>query len=161
VDLDEIIKLMNAMEERQMTRLAFKDGGVELELERGQVVQSEGIFPQAASAGNFLAGAPMGISMLQGNSPVGNLPPVEAAAEAPTGRFITSPVVGTFYHAAAPGEPIFVKVGDRVEPDKVVAIVEAMKVMNEVKAGESGVIAEVLVEDGQPVEFGTKIFRIV
>lgn len=75
--------------------------------------------------------------------------------------YITSPMVGTLYLAPSPEDPPFVKVGDRVEKNTVVCIVEAMKVTNEIKAGESGVIAEILVENAHPVEFGTKLFRIV
>ena len=75
--------------------------------------------------------------------------------------FITSPMVGTFYAAPSPSDPPFIKVGDRVEKETVVCIIEAMKVMNEVKANQSGVIAEILFEAGQPVEFGAKLFKVV
>jgi len=77
------------------------------------------------------------------------------------GRYVASPMVGTYYSAPSPEDPPFVKVGDRVEENTVVCIIEAMKVMNEVKAGVSGVVAEILVENANPVEFGTKIIRIV
>ena len=81
----------------------------------------------------------------------------EAAAPAKT---IDSPLVGTFYRAASPDADTFVNVGDRVTADTVVAIIEAMKVMNEIKAEKSGVIKEILVENGQPVEFGQPLFVI-
>jgi acetyl-CoA carboxylase biotin carboxyl carrier protein len=77
------------------------------------------------------------------------------------GKFIASPMVGTMYHAASPEDASFVKVGDKVDENTVVCIVEAMKVMNEVKAGVSGTIAEILIDNAHPVEFGTKIFRVV
>ncbi|VHO03610.1 acetyl-CoA carboxylase biotin carboxyl carrier protein [Candidatus Rhabdochlamydia sp. T3358] len=77
------------------------------------------------------------------------------------GQHITAPLVGTIYHSASPDDEPFVKVGDMVQEDTVLCIIEAMKVMNEVKAGKSGKIAEILVENGHPVEFGTKMFRIV
>ena len=94
--------------------------------------------------------------------------PVAAAAAAPTAkeeaaapaRTIDSPLVGTFYRAASPDADTFVNVGDRVTADTVVAIIEAMKVMNEIKAEKSGVIKEILVENGQPVEFGQPLFVI-
>lgn len=76
------------------------------------------------------------------------------------GKYVKSPMVGTFYSTPSPGEPAFIKVGDRVDENTVVCIIEAMKVMNEVKAGVSGVVAEICVENGHPLEFGTKIFRI-
>ena len=74
---------------------------------------------------------------------------------------MTSPMVGTFYAAANPEADPFVKVGDTVTEETVVCIIEAMKVMNEVKAGKSGTVAEVLVEDKQSVEFDQQLFRIV
>ena len=77
------------------------------------------------------------------------------------GKFITAPLVGTIYHAASPEDSPFVKVGDRVDENTVVCIIEAMKVMNEVKAGISGTIAEIFVENAHPVEFGAKLFRII
>ena len=71
---------------------------------------------------------------------------------------IDSPLVGTFYRAPGPDAAPFVQVGDRVNPDTVLGIIEAMKVMNEIKAEKSGVIKEILVENGQPVEYGQPIF---
>ena len=88
--------------------------------------------------------------------------PAEKAAAAPAEKTesIDSPLVGTFYRATSPGAPALVSVGDKVTPDTVVAIIEAMKVMNEIKAEKSGVIKEVLVENGSPVEFGQPLFVI-
>jgi acetyl-CoA carboxylase biotin carboxyl carrier protein len=77
------------------------------------------------------------------------------------GKFVTAPLVGTMYHAASPEDAVFVKVGDRVDENTIVCIIEAMKVMNEVKAGMSGTIAEILIDNAHPVEFGTKLFRVV
>ena len=87
------------------------------------------------------------------------------AAEAPPRpeleeELIRSPVVGTFWRRPAPGEDPFVEVGERVEPGQTLCVVEAMKVMNEVRADRAGVIEEVLVEEGQPVEYGQPLFRL-
>ncbi len=96
-------------------------------------------------------------------SPVAAAPaaplPAAPAPEAPL-EAIESPLVGTFYRAASPEAKPFVEVGDRVTADTVVGIIEAMKVMNEVKAEKSGIIREVLVENGDPVEYGQKLFVI-
>lgn len=89
------------------------------------------------------------------------VPASEAAPASDTSTYITSPMVGTFYAASAPDEPPFIKPGDEVDRNSLVCIIEAMKVMNEVKAGLSGTIVEILVENGSPVEFGTKLFRII
>ncbi len=75
-------------------------------------------------------------------------------------NMIASPMVGTYYSSPSPEEAPFVKVGDSVTEDTIVCIIEAMKVMNEVKAGKSGVIKKLHLENGHPVEFGTKLFSI-
>ena len=79
---------------------------------------------------------------------------------APKGREITSPMVGTFYQAMSPESPAYVKVGQSVTEDTVVCIIEAMKVMNEIKAEASGVITEIVGENGKPVQFGQPLFRL-
>jgi acetyl-CoA carboxylase biotin carboxyl carrier protein len=83
-----------------------------------------------------------------------------AAAEKPEGEEIVSPMVGTFYQGMSPDSPPYVKVGQSVQAESVVCIIEAMKVMNEIKAEIAGVIAEILVENGKPVQFGQPLFRL-
>jgi acetyl-CoA carboxylase biotin carboxyl carrier protein len=75
-------------------------------------------------------------------------------------HLITSPIVGTFYRSPAPNADPFVKVGSRVEPDTVVCIIEAMKLMNEVQAEAAGTVAKIYVENGQPVEYGQPLFGL-
>ena len=89
-------------------------------------------------------------------------PAAEAAPEGPPPgtKEICSPMVGTFYRRPSPDEDPYVKVGDNIDGETVVCIVEAMKVNNEIKAEMSGEVVEVLVEDGQPVEFDQPLFRI-
>lgn len=93
------------------------------------------------------------------NNPVGNSPIVNSPAT--EGTLIKAPIVGTFYASSAPDKPPFVKVGDRVEEDDILCIIEAMKFMNEVPSERGGTIAEILVKDGDFVEFGQPLFRIV
>lgn len=83
-----------------------------------------------------------------------------AATQAASGIEIKSPMVGTFYAAASPESPAFVSVGQEITPDTVVCIIEAMKVMNEVKAEVSGTVTEVCAENGKPVQFGQPLFRL-
>jgi len=83
-----------------------------------------------------------------------------AAVAAAKRETIDSPIVGTFYRAASPDAEAFVKVGSKVNPDTVVCIIEAMKVMNEIKAEKSGTITEILVENARPIEFGQPLFVI-
>ena len=92
-------------------------------------------------------------------APNASVAPSVEKADLPA-TYVTSPMVGTFYSSPSPEDPSFIKVGDRIEKHTVVCIIEAMKVMNEVKAGVVGVVAEILVENGHPVEFGSKLFRI-
>jgi acetyl-CoA carboxylase biotin carboxyl carrier protein len=86
-----------------------------------------------------------------------------AAAEAiaPEGHVVKSPMVGTFYRAASPGAKTFVEVGDRVNQGDTLCIIEAMKLLNEIEADQGGVVKEVYVENGQPVEYGEPLFLIV
>ena len=89
-----------------------------------------------------------------------NRRPAAKAIESVPMKEIVSPMVGTFYRAASPDAPPFVEVGKPVTEDTVVCIIEAMKVMNEIKAETSGVIAEVLADNGKPVQFGQALFRV-
>jgi acetyl-CoA carboxylase biotin carboxyl carrier protein len=86
--------------------------------------------------------------------------PATAAAPVRQGEVVKSPMVGTFYRASAPDADPFVKVGDRVKPETTICIIEAMKVMNEIKAECEGEILEVLAQNGEPVEFGQPLFLI-
>lgn len=147
------------MERAGMKRISIKEKtGFELELER----QDEVCPHQAAS----FHPAPIAHPHRESEYPRAHTPPHAPAREGKKeekveGKHVTSPMVGTFYTSPSPDDPAFVKVGDRVDENTVVCIIEAMKVMNEVKAGASGTIAEVLADNAQPVEFGTKLFRIV
>jgi len=115
------------------------------------------------------AGQPVVVSSSQNLSPAAPqlvpaatvTAPAAESTSAPAGdKEIKSPMVGTFYAASSPDNPAFVSVGSTVTPDTVVCIVEAMKVMNEVKAEVSGVITEVCAENGKPVQFGQALFRV-
>jgi len=90
--------------------------------------------------------------------------PVAAAAPAvaaePTGHIVNSPLVGTFYRSSAPGSAAFVEVGSTVKEGETLCIIEAMKLLNEIDADKSGTITQILVENGQPVEFGQPLFVI-
>ena len=153
MNIEEIKELMKSMKDMQMTRIAIRQGEFECELERGSPYSAPQEFPVPQMVPS-LAPAPAQVSTV--------VPSLEksSAAQEDNSTYITSPVVGTFYSSPAPEEPCFVKVGDRVEKGQVVAIVEAMKVMNEVKSQVSGIVEEILVENQHPVEFGSKIIRL-
>jgi len=160
MELKQIKDLMAAMGRTRLKRLRVKNENFELELEREDKVIKQIIDPHADEA---IVRGHTGIAPAKSpDIPASLHPPVEheTVAKEEKGTYINSPMVGTYYSASGPDEPPFVKPGDRVTEDTVVCIVEAMKVMNEVKAGCAGVISEVLVDNGHPVEFGTKLFKV-
>ena len=85
--------------------------------------------------------------------------PVAVVAE-PTGHIVKSPMVGTFYRSSSPGSPAFVEVGSSIKEGETLCIIEAMKLLNEIDSDVSGVVTKILVENGQPVEFGQPLFVI-
>jgi acetyl-CoA carboxylase biotin carboxyl carrier protein len=157
VDIEKIKELMRAMEETELNSLALTQDGFELVLERKNFDFTSPL-PQHSHTHTYAEEAPKSTQHIVKTSlPSSSNPPAQAVND---DLFVTSPMVGTYFEAVAPGEPSFVKVGDPVDENTVVCIVEAMKVMNEVKAGIKGVVVEVMAENGHPVEFGSKLIRI-
>lgn len=101
----------------------------------------------------------MAAPQLQAPAPAAAAAPAEAPAVSP-GVGIESPMVGTFYSAPSPEQPAFAKVGDKVSKGQTLCIIEAMKLMNEIEAEVGGTVLEILVENGQPVQFGQVLFKI-
>lgn len=163
MELKQIKELMGAMVRSGITKVVLKrEGEFELQVER-----QAGEFEERGAAPVFYRTdyereAPHTLPAVKSAEPLfHHTVTAPAVVSEETGKFITSPMVGTFYSSPSPDDPAFIKVGDKVDTNTVVCIVEAMKVMNEVKSGISGSVAEVLVASGSPVEFGTKMFRIV
>ena len=153
--IDEIKTIVKLMSENDLTEFRIECEDMHLCLKRGSnqpaaVIPQNIIAPVAAPVA-APAAAPAAKAEVA-SAPASSGIPADAA------KLIESPIVGTFYRASAPGADAMVKVGDKVDPETVVCIIEAMKVMNEIKAEKSGVIKEILVENGQPVEFGQPIF---
>ena len=170
MEVKQIIQLMAAMGKAGIKKLVIKREGCEVELEReerapvGKFLEVQDAVEEHLLRPDFEKGRAMHVMTQEGYRPP-LLPQregasQEAAKEEGAQFFITSPMVGTLYHSPSPTDAAFVKVGDRVEKNTIVCIIEAMKVMNEVKAGASGVISEILIDNGHPVEFGTKLFRL-
>ena len=93
-------------------------------------------------------------------APLAAAPAPEAKAAAPAGKFVKAPIVGTFYAASAPDQPPFVKVGDQIKKGDVLFIIESMKLMNEVQSEIEGTVAEILVGNGEAVEYDQPILRV-
>ncbi len=158
MELKQIKELIALMDKAGLKKIRIKDKDkYEIELEK----QDE-IAPHAPAVTYVQAAHPDIHSKFQGHPPAPSKPVHhEEPHKAAEGRFITAPLVGTVYHSPSPEDPPFVKVGDRVDENAVVCIIDAMTVMNEVKAGSSGTIAEVVAPNAHPVEFGAKLIRIV
>jgi len=128
---DDVREILRIIDESDLDELRIETGELSLHVVRG------GAVPTAASA---------------------EVEPM--LEEMGDGVTIDAPMLGTFYRAPAPGAAPFVDVGSTVEPDTIVCIIEVMKMMNSVHAGVAGTIAEVYVDNGQPVEYGTRLFRV-
>ena len=165
MEIKQINQLMVSMGRYGITKLVLKKEGFEIELERGHprmdipfdVLGEEG--GENPLHGDFARRRAHGLAqhepVAKDEAPSEETKPVDEMS-----LYVDSPMVGTIYLAASPGEPPLVKVGDTISEETVVCLVEAMKVMNEVKAGVRGVVAEVLVENAHPAEFGTRLFRV-
>lgn len=153
-DVKRIRRLVELMEEHDLAEVDLRQGEQRIRLRRGMEPQVySGGGPQPGPA-HSSAGGPRPAHSAEST-------PVAPAAADSNATLIKSPMVGTFYSAANPDSPPFVKVGDIVAPDTVVCIIEAMKVFNEIQAEAAGQVAAVLVENGQPVEFGQPLYKIV
>jgi len=149
-DFPEVRSLIDLLKKNDLAVLEFEKGDFRITLKT----------PAGASSGATVIGhapapAPVAASAAAAA-------PAEKAPEAPKGNFkeITSPMVGTFYSSPSPDAPAFVEAGKTVNPDTVVCIIEAMKVMNEIKAEIAGKVVEVVAENGKPVQFGQVLFRV-
>jgi acetyl-CoA carboxylase biotin carboxyl carrier protein len=149
-DIKEIKAIIDLMKKHDLSVFEIEKEGFRLKLQRGASAA------QATSAVLAAAAAGPAKAAVAGTEP----PPAAKAIESVPMKEIVSPMVGTFYRAASPDAPPFVEVGKPVTEDTVVCIIEAMKVMNEIKAETSGVIAEVLADNGKPVQFGQALFRV-
>lgn len=140
-DLQRVKELIELMKANDLVEIEIAEGDSKIHLKRPGAVQAQAVYSAAPAT------------------------PATPAAAAPAAQDagllqIKSPIVGTFYQAASPDSPPYVKVGQKVDPDTAVCIIEAMKVMNEIKAELSGSIVEVCCKDGQAVEFGQVLFKV-
>ena len=146
MELKDIKAIIDLMRKNDLSVFEMEKEGFRLKLQKGAGEQTVFAMPQMLAAPVTPAANPGGVAPA----------PVASAAT----REIISPMVGTFYRAASPESPPFIDVGQEVNEDTVVCIIEAMKVMNEIKAEVKGVIAEVVAENGKPVQFGQALFKV-
>ena len=155
MDLKDIKAIIDLMRKNELSVFELEKDGFKLKLQKGANGQPILTTPIAIAPG--LGGAAVGAPAAATES--GGASEQSAEAGGPF-KDISSPMVGTFYRSPSPEAPPFVDVGSTVTEDTVVCIIEAMKVMNEIKAETNGVVAEVLIENGKPVQFGQALFRV-
>jgi len=154
-DVQKIRRLVELMNEHDLNELDLRQGDMRIQLRRGE---KPVIFEASSRPAAPVPAAPPPLAGSPAEAPAvpSEAPPQEEGQVA----VITSPMVGTFYAASDPDSPPYVKVGDTVSEQTTVCIVEAMKVFNEIQAEVSGKIVAVLVENGEPVEFGQPMFKV-
>jgi acetyl-CoA carboxylase biotin carboxyl carrier protein len=162
LDVQKIHYLVRLMKRYDLTDLNINDGHVQIRLKRRG---PESASPIQMVPMQAIPGAGMHSGFLPGAAPAAAITTrSETAAEPPSGPLtvvIKSPMVGTYYASSAPDAAPFVTVGSTVQPDSTVCIIEAMKVFTDIPAGVSGAIAEILVKNGQAVEFDQPMFRVI
>ena len=155
MDIRKVKKLIEMLEESQLNEIEIKEGEESVKLVKAISVPDQ----EQIVTSKIAATAPQPIDMNEVTSVESD---TEESTEPETisGKIIDSPMVGTFYAAPNPGAKDFVSVGDKISEGDVLCIIEAMKMMNEVKADSSGIIKQVLIENAEPVEFGQPLFVI-
>lgn len=163
MDLKDIKVIVDLMKKNAVSEFEMEEGDFKIKLKResGKPRKGETVVVQEAAPMILpaAAAAPAAVPVAAA-TPAPAAPAPAAPAPAAEGPEVKSPMIGTFYRKPSPDADSFVEVGSVVEPETVVCIIEAMKVMNEIKAEVKGTIAEVLLEDGKPVEYGQALFRI-
>ncbi|MDR2876469.1 MAG: acetyl-CoA carboxylase biotin carboxyl carrier protein [Chromatiales bacterium] len=152
MDIRKIKKLIELLEESDLAEIEVQEGEGSVRISR------HGKFaPMMASQ---MMAAPMPMPSPVAATPAASAPAESSAAALPRGHVITSPIVGSFYRAPAPGAPPFVEIGQRVNVGDTLCVIEAMKMMNQIESDKDGVVSAILVENGQPVEYGQPLFAI-
>lgn len=156
MDIKQIQELVKLINKTNIGEITIEEEGVKITIkQKKDAVQH--IIAGGQSAPMYAAP-----SHSSQNAPAASLPPAATAESIKADNYITikSPMIGTFYRQSGPGKPIFVNVGDEVSPGKVVCIIEAMKLFNEIESEVKGKIVKVLVEDASPVEYDQPLFLV-
>lgn len=164
LDLKEITQIVDLMAKNDITFFQLERQDASIQLRRGHDLDALkdllGKLPAPQPQVIYGGGAPTAVAPAPAPAPTTTSTAPTPAPSAAVGPTINSPMVGTFYRSSAPGEKAFINIGDAIDANTTVCIIEAMKVMNEIKAETSGVIARILVEDGKPVQYGQPLFEL-
>ena len=158
MDLRKLKKLIDLVEESGIAELEITEGEEKVKIVKGGSGGKEGVVLSPAAPA---ASSPAAQAMTVSAAAAASAP--ASQGEAPTsleGHIVKSPMVGTFYRSGSPGAKPFVEVGDTVKAGQAICIIEAMKLMNEIEADKDGVIKAIMVENGQPVEYGESLMMI-
>lgn len=160
MDLKQIKQIIDLMKRSELSEFEFEEEGFKIKIKRGSGGQP--IITSAPLSGHHL---PAPSAPLETLAPAprasGSAAPASSSGADEAGfAYVKSPMVGTFYRSPSPENPAFVEANTKVEEKTVVCIIEAMKIMNEIQAETKGTIVEILVENGQPVEYGQRLFKV-
>jgi acetyl-CoA carboxylase biotin carboxyl carrier protein len=156
MELEQIKAIIGMMKENDLSEFSMEQDGLKIRIKRG----AEGFQQTVTLPASTPAPVAPGLTVPPPAPVAATLPAPAPAAEATDAKYITSPMVGTLYRSPSPDAPPYVEVDSVVDEETVVCIVEAMKVMNEIKAEVKGVITEIIAENAKPVEFGQKLFAV-
>jgi len=151
MDLRKVKTLIDLVQQSGIAELEITEGEEKVRISRGVSAGQ-----QAPTVTHVVAPPPAGTAPAPAGAPAA--PAEGEAAAAPEGHVIRSPMVGTFYRSSAPGAKVFVEVGQAVKAGETLCIIEAMKLLNEIEADQDGTVKAILVENGQPVEYGEPLF---
>jgi acetyl-CoA carboxylase biotin carboxyl carrier protein len=157
VTIDEIRELIALANETGVAELEVQRGEDRVRIRRAGFANPQEIVAGPVAGGQVAAPAP---AALHAAPQTAHEPPAKPAGPDPDLILVKSPIVGTFYESPSPGSAPFVRMGERVQPGKVLCIIESMKLMNEIEAETSGIVESRLVMNGQPVEYGEALFAI-
>lgn len=164
MEYNHILELIKTVSESNLTNFHYEEGNVKIHMSSGDVVMMDPGFTttvtQVPVNAEAVASAVQNAATEAVAQPVSEAPAVDKKAVASNAKTINSPLVGTFYAAPSEDAETFVKVGDRVKKGQIVAIVEAMKLMNEIESEYDGVITEILVDNATGVEYGEALFVV-
>lgn len=160
MNISEVKELIKAVSESELTAFDYQEGNINISLRKaGAEVRPAGFENKEQSKCDKIVEQNLNAGKQEESKTAQSLPS-EDVKEPPTGNVVKSPLVGTAYMAPEEGEEPFVKVGDTVKKGQTLAIVEAMKLMNEIESDYDGVVKEILIENGQTVEYGQEMFVI-
>jgi acetyl-CoA carboxylase biotin carboxyl carrier protein len=157
MDIRKVKKLIELLEESGIAEIEIKEGEESVRISR---MPTGGIAAQMAPMAMSYLPQGMPAAALPAAAPASGAAPVAAAPVVSSDHTVQAPMVGTFYASPAPGAQAFVKMGDEVKVGQVLCIIEAMKMMNQIESDRAGKITAVLVQNGDPVEFGQPLFAI-